>query len=106
MRKIYCILALALLMLSCGDKGKQPFTPSLEDKEWEERYQKEDTSEVEESPDIVPPTKMVDAPSSAGSPSLSSQHDNMHGFDPASEDDMNDNGMSRYMENYDDEGWD
>ena len=32
--------------------------------------------------------------------------DNMCGFDPASEDDMDDNGMSRYMENNDDEGWD
>ena len=32
--------------------------------------------------------------------------DNMRGFDPASEDDMPDNGMTRYMENYDDEGWD
>ena len=32
--------------------------------------------------------------------------DNMRGFDPASEDDMDDNGMSRYMENYDEEGWD
>ena len=30
----------------------------------------------------------------------------MRGFDPASEDDMDDNGMSRYMESYDDEGWD
>ena len=28
------------------------------------------------------------------------------GFDPASEDDMEDNGMSHYMENNDDEGWD
>ena len=31
--------------------------------------------------------------------------DNMRGFDPASEDDMDDNGMSRFMENYDEEGW-
>ena len=31
---------------------------------------------------------------------------NMRGFDPASEDDMDDNGMSRYMENNDEEGWD
>ena len=30
----------------------------------------------------------------------------MRGFDPASEDDMDDNGMSRYMENNDEEGWD
>lgn len=29
----------------------------------------------------------------------------MRGFDPASEDDMDDNGMSRYMDNDDDEGW-
>ena len=36
----------------------------------------------------------------------SSGHDNMRGFDPVSEDDMDDNGMSRYMENDDDEGWD
>ena len=35
-----------------------------------------------------------------------SETDNMRGFDPASEDDMDDNGMSRYMENNDDEGWD
>ena len=34
------------------------------------------------------------------------QPDNMRGFDPASEDDMDDNGMSRYMENNDEEGWD
>ena len=32
-------------------------------------------------------------------------YDNMRGFDPASEDDMDDNGMSRYMENDDEEGW-
>ena len=33
------------------------------------------------------------------------ESDNMRGFDPASEDDMDDNGMSRYMENNDEEGW-
>ena len=33
-------------------------------------------------------------------------YDNMRGFDPASEDDTEDNGLSRYMENNDDEGWD
>ena len=32
--------------------------------------------------------------------------DNMRGFDPASENDMDDSGMSRYQENYDEEGWD
>ena len=32
-------------------------------------------------------------------------HDNMRGFDPASEDDTDDNGMKRYMKNNDEEGW-
>jgi hypothetical protein len=30
--------------------------------------------------------------------------DNMRGFDPAFEDNMDDNGMSRYMENNDEKG--
>ena len=34
------------------------------------------------------------------------EEDGMRGFDPASEDDMDDNGMDRYMDDYDDEGWD
>ncbi len=37
--------------------------------------------------------------------SNSTKLDNMHGFDPASEDDMDDNGMTRYMESTDEEGW-
>lgn len=48
--------------------------------------------------------------SSSGSYSSSyddeEEYDNMRGFDPASEDDMEDNGMARYMENNDEEGWD
>ena len=36
---------------------------------------------------------------------VSTSNDNMRGFAPASEDDMDDNGMSRYMENDDEEGW-
>ncbi len=33
------------------------------------------------------------------------QGKNMRGWDPPSENDMDDNGMSRYMENNDEEGW-
>ncbi len=43
---------------------------------------------------------------SSSSYKLKVNNDNMRGFDPASEDDMPDNGMSRYMENNDEEGWD
>ena len=51
-------------------------------------------------PDGPPPPK----PHGKGRPPH--KPDNMRGFDPASEDDMDDNGMSRYMENNDEEGWD
>ncbi|MBR5655351.1 MAG: hypothetical protein IKW98_01510 [Prevotella sp.] len=57
----------------------------------------------------VSPKKGKNTPSSSSySPrsEKSREYDNMRGFDPASEDDMDDNGMSRYMENNDDEGWD
>jgi hypothetical protein len=57
---------------------------------------------MEEKPST--PTSSSSASSSRSR--KSSSYDNMRGFDPASEDDMDDNGMSRYMENNDDEGWD
>ena len=34
------------------------------------------------------------------------KQDNMRGWDPASEDDLEENGMDRYMENDDERGWD
>ena len=55
-------------------------------------------NKVEEIPSLP-----VNSPSSTSH--KSSGYDNMRGFDPASEDDMEDNGMSRYMENNDEEGW-
>ena len=36
----------------------------------------------------------------------SRRSDNMRGWDPASEDDADENGMDRYMENDDERGWD
>ena len=36
----------------------------------------------------------------------SRRSNNMRGWDPASEDDSDENGMDRYMENDDEEGWD
>lgn len=49
---------------------------------------------------------LKDTPSSTPNTEPSRHPDNMRGFDPASEDDMPDNGMTRYMEVNDDEGWD
>lgn len=36
---------------------------------------------------------------------MTDDDDNMRGWDPASEDDMPDNGISRYSENNDNKGW-
>ena len=71
-----------------------------------EEVKEQDEVKVPETPTTLPPSR---SHKSSGYPSRShrsSGYDNMRGFDPASEDDMDDNGMSRYMENNDDEGWD
>ena len=57
-----------------------------------------------EAPAAPKPPSQTSRPSSSST--YESTSDNMRGFDPASEDDADDNGMSRYMENDDDEGWD
>lgn len=74
------------------------------------------TKEDVVSESAVPQEPITNTKSSTPSPKpASSKHvshttksesDNLRGWDPASEDDMDDNGMTRYMENYDDEGWD
>ena len=74
----------------------------------EESYQQSDTTVTEEVKEQQEEVKVSPAPTSSASSRShkSSSYDNMRGFDPASEDDMDDNGMSRYMENNDEEGWD
>ena len=100
-------LLIVALLLSCGNRMRSSDAvidddqPTIEQIETDTATSSvpEETPKVEEKPS---------APSSSSSPlsHKSSSYDNMRGFDPASEDDMDDNGMSRYMENDDDEGWD
>ena len=102
------ILMLVLLCLACNNKTRQT-----------EPFVHDDNPIVEQvEPDTVATTVQNEAPKVEEKPSVpaslssssrthkSSNYDNMRGFDPASEDDMDDNGMSRYMENDDEEGWD
>ena len=42
----------------------------------------------------------------SSSKTVDKELDNMRGFDPASEDDMDDNGMQRYFDANDEEAWD
>ena len=97
MRKLtYSYIVIALLfMVSCSSR-KSPNAANFSD---------EDSISIVDSmrPDMPPPP-----PDSSKFEGHRPPHkpDNMRGFDPASEDDMDDNGMSRYMENNDEEGWD
>ena len=110
MKERLLILICIIAVLSCGNDRKQTYSPTIESDTLEEQYQPIDSPIVKEVLEVKKPVKSADVPSSsAPTRSQSSQHnddDNMRGFDPASEDDMEDNGMSRYMENNDEEGWD
>ena len=102
------IIILSLLLFSCGNKSRQVSTPVLPEAPIEESYQQPDTIMTEEEEELQEEVKKstTSTSSSSSRSQKSSNYDNMRGFDPASEDDMDDNGMSRYMENDDDNGWD
>ena len=111
MKKIRLVSAVILMVtfISCGNKSRQA-EPIIYDDQPEVELSDLDTisSSVQDEGNKVEeiPSSPVKSSSTASSHShKSSEYDNMRGFDPASEDDMEDNGMSRYMENNDEEGW-
>ena len=98
------LLFLMLLLSACENKSKHTESVIFDSQSVVEQYAPDTTSSVqEEAPKTAAPVSSL--PSSSHT-QKSSSYDNMRGFDPASEDDMDDNGMSRYMENNDEEGWD
>ena len=109
MARLVFILIIALL-LSCGEQKKQREVEwsSVEVEESRDTVLVQDTVQVVSSPkENVKTTKEpVSSSGSVRSSSKKYNDDNLRGWDPASEDDMDDNGMSRYMENNDEEGWD
>ena len=111
MKYIPIIICIMVLMLSCCNKSKQELPPSDGEDSWGEKYQKEIIDTIKtvkvEAPMEKHQTKSRVSTSNSGSyASDDKDYDNMRGWDPASEDDTDDNGMSRYMENNDEEGWD
>ena len=111
MKKIRLVSAVILMVtfISCGNKSRQA-EPIIYDEQPEVELSDPDTisSSVQDEGNKVEeiPSSPVKSSSTASSHShKSSEYDNMRGFDLASEDDMEDNGMSRYMENNDEEGW-
>ena len=102
MKYAYCLLAtLVLVLLSCSNK-KHPseYYPSSSSSYTEPA--KHDSAKYEST--VPKPTESYS--SSGRSRHEDKELDNMRGFDPASEDDMDDNGMQRYFDANDDEAWD
>ncbi len=101
---IFLTLALSLLIIACENKSRQTEPVVCDNLSVLEQHTPDTTSSIQ---DELPKTETSTSISSSSSHfhNLSS-YDIMRGFDPASEDDMGDNGISRYMENNDDKGWD
>ena len=112
MKHIPVVFILMLTISACGNKSRQtePIiydeNPSVELSESEPDTTMTPVQEEAPKAKEKPSAPVSSSPSSSSHSSSSSSYDNMRGFDPASEDDMEDNGMSRYMENNDEEGWD
>ena len=120
MKKELVLLTLALILLSCGNKSREK-EPLIYGKQPVVEQSEPDTVATAVQNEAPKVEEKSSAPVSSSSSSRSHksrnydrsatkgdacQSKNMRGFDPASEDDMDDNGMNRYMENNDEEGWD
>lgn len=112
----FTLLFLSAMLLSCGGKSHQT-EPILYDNPSAIEQSVPDTTTIRLKKETPKAKEKSSAPTRSSSSSTSSSSttsrshqssssDNMRGFDPASEDDMDDNGMSRYMDNNDEEGWD
>ena len=104
------IILLGALLLSCGEQKKQREVEwsSVEVEESRDTVLVQDTVQIATSApkeDVKPTKEPVPSSGSVRSSSRKYNDDNLRGWDPASEDDMDDNGMDRYMENNDEGGW-
>ena len=104
MKYFYCLLAaLVLIVVSCSNrKHPSEYYPSSSSSYDSYTKPVKQDSDKYETTDQQPSSSA----SSSGSKYKEKDLDNMRGFDPASEDDMDDNGMQRYFDANDDEAWD
>lgn len=111
MKKKVIVIMSVVLLLACGNNKTHQTEPITNDNRVSVEQSEPDTiasSVQKETPEVKekPSTAISSSSASSSRSHKSGSYDNMRGFDPASEDDMDDNGMSRYMENNDEEGWD
>ena len=115
MRNRFILLSGVALLLSCSDGKKQtapadntdvvvPYSNDKADSVFQEITDKSNDKAIPEKKQ--PATSKPQSSSSTYRHYDDAKNDNMRGFDPASEDDMDDNGMTRYMEANDEEAWD
>lgn len=108
-----CVFCMAVPLLSilalssCGHVEQRSIEPTIVDTT-QDQVGGEAYRVGEEAPKVEAQPVAPSRPVKNTTPSLrhDDAEDNLRGFDPASEDDMPDNGMRRYMENDDEEGWD
>ena len=105
MKQTLFILFILMMMASCSDrKMKVPGDSYIQDyPTYGTEQESKVDSVIKESPNKEP--VMTSSSLHIGS-DKEKELDNMRGFDPASEDDMDDNGMQRYFDANDDEAWD
>jgi len=100
------VAIIALLGYAAYDAWLKPPSPM-----WSGSYNSYDADTISTRDSVVKEVPKEEPKAQLPVSSLSSKrssyrpNDNMQRFDPPSEDDMDDNGMSRYMNAYDDEDW-
>lgn len=104
MRKALAIMVSGLLLLSCGSKAPKARRAVMDYETGVERTAP-DMAVQGNAKRTGETGKAEKVKTTATEKHKPDKDDNMRGFDPASEDDLPDNGMSRYMENNDEEGW-
>ena len=109
-RHISALITLMLIFFACGKRSRQAEPLIFDDQPVVELSDSNTISTNVQNErnknDEISSSPVKSSPSTSSRHHKSSEYDNMRGFDPASEDDTEDNGMRRYMENNDEEGWD
>ncbi len=111
LKKLLFLGLMAVLLVSCSSRNARPVTTHEEEAPVQTLPERvgdtvDASPTIEETPVKPTPSAPANSTSTSTEKTTTTEPDNMRGFDPASEDDMDDNGMSRYMENNDEEGWD
>lgn len=111
LKKFFFLGLVAVLLVSCSGRNARPVTTHEAENPAQTLPERvgdtvEASPAIEETPGKPTPSAPANSATTSTEKKTMTEPDNMRGFDPASEDDMDDNGMSRYMENNDEEGWD